>query len=387
MTPDPVVNKNAERFIPVAKPTIGDRELNAVADVVKSEWISQGPLVAEFEKRIAEAHGHTHGIAVNSGTAALTIALAACDLRPGDEVICSSLTMVAAANAIIVAGGTPVFVDCDSETGNPCPLAVGRAITAKTKAAISPNLYGQPSLAMASFPWEQLGITLIEDCAEAHFARYPTGQKVGSVGRMAAFSFYSNKIIATGEGGMVVCSDEKLAERLRGLRSHAFSPTVHFCHTELAFGCRMTDLQAAIGLAQLDQRSGFLSQREGIAQLYRGLLSSYEKASIPPMRSGGVWWVLPLLMRGTTKYAIDLVARIRDNLRSHLAERGIETRTYFHPLHLQKHLRKFDFYRGASPDHSPSNSEALAARGLYLPLYPSLTDDDVDYICRAIRSF
>jgi perosamine synthetase len=259
--PDPIVNSKAPRFIPVAKPSLGEAEARAAYEAVRSGWISQGPIVERFEQSFATCHGKRFGVSCNSGTTALHLALKAADVGPGDEVVLPSLTMVACANAVLYCGATPRFVDSEPTTGNADSTWLARATSARTKAVIVPHLYGVPAIefieaALTLAPQ----LTIIEDCAECHYGA-AGGRPVGSFGRLATFSFYANKIIASGEGGMVLVDCERTAKRLRSLRSHAFSPETHFCHEELAFGVRYTDLQAAVALVQHRRRQELLARR------------------------------------------------------------------------------------------------------------------------------
>lgn len=367
--PDPIVNVNARRFIPVAKPSLGETEARAAYQAVRSGWISQGPIVERFEQAIAAAHGKRFGVACNSGTTALHLALKAADVGPGDEVVLPSLTMVACANAVLYCGATPRFVDSEPMTGNADPAQLQRALSRRTKAIIAPHLYGVPAIAFIEAAQALAPqATIIEDCAECHYGA-AGNRPVGSFGRLATFSFYANKIIASGEGGMVLVDCERTARRLRSLRSHAFSPETHFCHEELAFGVRYTDLQAAVALVQHERRQELLARREAIARRYRERLAGLKAIELPKRTSGSAWWVFPLLARDRDA---------RDGLRSRLAEAGVETRSYFIPLHRQKHLQQF------ATDEYPV-ADRLSDSGLYLPLWTDMTDDDVDYVAGIVN--
>ena len=365
---DPVVNQRAARFIPVARPSLGEAEARAAYEAVRSGWISQGQVVECFEREFAACHGKRYGVSCNSGTTALHLALKAAEVEPGDEVVLPTLTMVACANAVLYCGATPRFVDSEPATGNADPAWLERALEPRTKAVIVPHLYGAPAIEFLHAVRELAPrAALIEDCAECHYAA-AGGRPVGSFGRFATFSFYANKIIASGEGGMVLVDCEQTARRLGGLRSHAFSPQTHFCHQELAFGVRYTDLQAAVALAQHRRRRELLASRAAIARRYQAHFEHLPALEIPARTSESAWWVFPLL-------AADGAAR--DRLRGRLAEAGVETRSYFWPLHRQRHLRQYA--RGEYP-----LADSLSARGLYLPLWPDMTDDDVDYVAAVV---
>jgi len=367
--PDPIVNVNAPRWLPVAKPSLGDAEARAAYEAVRSGWISQGPIVERFERAMAKSHGKRRGVACNSGTTALHLALKAADVGPGDEVVLPALTMVACANAVLYCGAEPRFVDSELTTGNADPAQLQRAISRRTKAIIAPHLYGVPAIAFIEAARTLAPqATIVEDCAECHYAMHGN-RPVGSFGRLATFSFYANKIIAGGEGGMVLVDCERTARRLRSLRSHAFSPETHFCHEELAFGVRYTDLQAAVALVQHERRQELLARREAIARRYLEQLTGRHAIELPARTSGSAWWVFPLLARDRNA---------RDLLRGRLAEAGVETRSYFIPLHQQKHLRQY------ATDAYPV-AEQLADRGLYLPLWPDMTDEEVDYVAAVLE--
>lgn len=381
--PDPVLNPDAPLQIPVARPSFGIAEAQAAYNTVRDGWISQGPKVAEFEAMFAEAHGCKFGVACNSGTSALCLALGAAEIGIGDNVVIPTLTMVAVPNAVLFRGATPVFVDSEPETGNADSAWVTKLIrdeVAEPAAVIVPHLYGVPARdfleeSMRFWP----NAIIIEDCAESHYANLHLGRitlkkslaisPAGSLGDIACFSFYSNKIIAGGEGGMACTSDKRLADRMRLLRSHAFTPGEHFRHSELAYGFRFTDLSAAVAIVQHRRRIEFLEKRQAIAERYdKRLIGAKPWLSFPRRPAGSVSWVYPILADSRER---------RDRVREVLAAAGVETRTYFIPMHQQEHLRRFAM-------HEYPVAESLAARGCYLPLYPGLTESEIDYICDAI---
>ncbi len=374
--PDPVLNLKAERLIRVAKPWITQEEIDSVAYCVRSGFVSSGPHVADFESEFSSAHSRKHGIACNSGTTAIRLALAALNIGPGQRVALPTMTMIAVANAILDCGATPVFVD--SEAGGIGNICVGKAIDAcfreSCSAIILPHLYGHP----IEYREQDFPCPVIEDCAEIHFGRFAAGDSIGTRSVMACFSFFANKIVQTGEGGMVLCNETQLNSRLRGLRAHAFSEQEHFNHTEHAFGYRMSDMQAAMGSAQHSRRQEILLCREHIAGWYHEYLDGFgiKNLYIPEMPAGGVWWVLPVKIGAESN-------RSRDDYRRACHAAGIETRTYFRPLHRQRHLLKF-----APPDSLGLFHEADKhwRSGFYLPLYPEMTEEDVAYIAGVLRS-
>jgi perosamine synthetase len=370
---DPVINHQAARFIPVARPAVGPTEIEFVTRALQDGWISQGPGVARFERAIARMHGCDFGVACNSGTTALHLALKAADVGPQDVVICPTMTMVAVPNMILAAGAIPVFVDSEPDTGNIDLLKLEDVVAfhrPRIKAIIYPHLYGVP-IEFRTIP----GVVAIEDCAEAHFARFANDNPVGSRGDFACFSFFANKIVACGEGGMVACRDLDATDRMRGLRAHCFSKEEHFNHTEAGFGYRMSDVQAAIGNAQLEHIGHYLDRREALANQYIEELAAVPWLNFQGRTPGSAWWVFAIQVdpAATKFYGVS-----RDRVRQVLADAGVETRTWFRPMHTQRHLREYG--PGAYPV-----AESLYAHGLYLPLYPTMTTDDVDYISAAIQ--
>jgi perosamine synthetase len=369
--PDPIVNTAALRNIPVARPSLGEAEAEAARDAVLSGRIAGGPNVERFEQEFAAAHRRRFGVATNSGTTALHLALTALDVRSGDEVIVPTLTMVAVGNAVLYCGATPVFVDSESESGNADGQWLKRVLTSRTKAAIVPHLYGVPAAAfLQALRKHARHLAVIEDCAECHYASLdpPSADPVGSIGLLACWSFYGNKIVSTGEGGLVATDDERLAARLRSLRAHAFTQGNHFHHQELAFGYRMTEMQAAIGLVQHQRRDELLARRKAIAARYIERLRDLSWAKFQARSSGSVWWVFPMLCPNESH---------RDRLRAALAESGVETRTWFVPLSHQPHLRRY-------AEHEYPVADDLSRRGLYLPLHAGMSNEDVDYICEVV---
>lgn len=366
---DPVINA-AKARIPVAKPWLSEYECWWVNESLKRGYCSTHERVADLERRISADHGKAYGVATNSGYTALHLALHAAGVGPGSEVILPTLTMVACANAVLACGAKPVFVDSLPGTGNADPLAFERAVTPATKAAMIVHLYGLP----AKIPRLPADVELVEDCCEAHFASFPSGRPVGSAGRFAVFSFYANKIIAAGEGGMVCCNSLEDATRLTGLRAHAFTPGSHFHHQEQAFGYRMTEMAGALGFAQHVRKRPILQERDRVGKLYQELLKDCPNLDAPPHLPGSVWWVYPIVLAGDRRGD-------KSKLRQALADEGVETRSYFKPLHQQPHLMQY----APDPLAFPV-ADDLAARGLYLPLFPEMQNDEVELVCKVVRS-
>jgi perosamine synthetase len=376
---DPSLNENAERLIPVARPYLAGRKGKFLSECVEASWISGGKFVRKFERLIAAENSEipAHGVACNSGTTAIHLALKAIWTLPGESVILPTLTMVAVANAVRYCGALPRFVDSELFDGNQSIIeSVGPLMNKQAGAIIVPHLYGSISEVPSVLRAAGYDGWIIQDCAESHYGRFADGRKFISHPKdVLTFSFYANKIIATGEGGMVVCHDYRMAERLRSLRAHAFTPGDHFNHQELAFGYRMTDLQAAIGIAQCQRHRKLLRIRARHAQQYIDRLSSIPWLELPRRSPCAVWWVFPILVRREWSHQIT-VARVREVLADH----GIETRRYFRPLHLQQHLQEF----ALSGQTFPVACD-LYERGLYLPLYVGLTNDDFAYIANALH--
>lgn len=361
------------RCIPVYEPDLSGNELKYVQDCVASGWISSlGKYVTSFEEAFAAFSGARFGVAVCNGTAALHLSLAVLDIGPGDEVILPTLTFVATANAVRYTGATPVLVDSTVEDWTINPGGVEASITARTRAIIAVHLYGQPAdLDSLEAIAKDRGIPIVEDAAEAHGAEYRQ-RPVGGIGRLAAFSFYANKIVTTGEGGMITTNDVQLAERARFLRDHAMSTGKRYWHPEVGFNYRMTNLQAAVGVAQLERIRDTLDAKARLATSYRARLSGVEGITLhPEVRSGrGVYWMYSILVE--KKGAMN-----RDRLMGALRARGIETRPFFVAMHQLPPYRQ--------PDASFPVASRLARTGLSLPSHPTLGAEDIAYVSDTIR--
>lgn len=362
--------------IPVSAPTLNGNELRYVTDCFETNWISSaGPYVKRFEEAFARACDCEFAISCSSGTTAYHLILAALGIRAGDEVIIPTFTMIATANGVSYTGAAPVLVDAEPLTWNPDPRLIEAKITSRTKAIAIVHTYGHPAEMNAVLEIAQRhGLPVIEDAAEAHGAQY-RGRTVGSIGEAAAFSFYGNKILTTGEGGMVTTNNAELAGIVRRLRDHAFSQDRHFWHSYRGFNYRMTNLQAAVGLAQTERLEEFVAKHRRNAALYterlrevRGLTLPTE---LPQVRS--VFWMYCVLVE-------EAFGCSRDELRRRLARRGIETRTMFVPIHLQPIY--FEQFRG---ERYPV-SEMLCQKGLYLPSSSALTEAEIDRVVAEVRA-
>jgi perosamine synthetase len=355
--------------IPVAVPDIGEDELRSVTEAIRSGWISsKGPFIDEFEKGFSGYIGVKHGVAVSNGTVALHLALSALGIGPGREVIVPSLTFIAAANAVTYSGAKVVFADSHPDYWCVDPGAVKTNITDRTKAIILVHLYGHPCdidpiLEMA----RSRNLFVIEDCAEAHGAQYK-GKKVGSFGDISCFSFYGNKTITTGEGGMCLTGNEELAEKMMILRDHGMNPNKRYWHDVVGFNYRMTNLQAALGVAQLAKIERLIGRKRAIAKMYRELLPhNRDIAHAPEMLwAKNTYWF----------YSILLNSKTRDGVATYLAQQSIETRPFFYPIHILP-----PYYHG----QRLRVAEELSARGLNLPSGPRATDDEIRYVSSAVE--
>jgi perosamine synthetase len=363
------------RRVPIAEPTLGGNELKYVTECVTTNWISsQGSYVRHFEADFAKLLGVPHAIAVSNGTVALHLALAAYGIGPGDEVIVPDLTFAATINAVLYTGATPVLVDVSADTWNMNPDAVAAAITPRTKAIMPVHLYGQPAdmapiLALA----KRRGLIVVEDAAEAVGAKW-NGTPCGAIGDCGTFSFFSNKLVTTGEGGMVVFKDDKIAARAKRLRDHGMNPDRKYWHDEVGFNYRLTNLQAAIGCAQLEQLEGFLVQKRRISNFYNARFAPVAGIETPAILEGfaNSYWVYTILL-DTADIGIS-----RDALMARLADAGIDTRPVFFCLH------DMPPYKGFSGNRSFANAARISAEGLSLPSSTSISDDELAFVADTV---
>jgi perosamine synthetase len=363
--------------IPVCEPYLGAQEAEYVRDCLGSTWISSaGKYLTQFEAGFARYCGCEHGITTTSGTTALHLAVAAAGLAPGDEIIMPAFTIAATVFAALYAGAVPVLVDSDPETWTIRVDDVASKLGPRTRAILPVHIYGHPcdmdplrALAQRHDLW------LLEDAAEAHGAEYK-GRKCGGLGDAACFSFYANKIISTGEGGMVVTNDGAFAERCRSLKNLGFNRDRRFLHDRVGFNYRMTNLQAAIGLAQLEKVDEYVALRRRHAADYTERLRNVEGLRVPVERSWArnVYWMYGVVIE-------DAFGCSRDDLMTGLAERGIETRTFFIPMHEQPVLHERGLFR---TERYPVASD-LGRRGLYLPSSTGLSEADLSYVVEAVR--
>jgi len=362
--------------IPVNQPVVPEEAKRLVMGSLEAGWLSSaGPMVAEFESAFADRIGARYAVATPSGTAALHLSLSALDLGPDDEVIVPDFTMFATVAAVLYCGARPVCVDVDPETYTIDPAAVRAALTPKTRAIVAVHIYGhsadmEPLRAIA----EEHRLALVEDAAEAHGARY-RGQNCGTLGDLAAFSFYGNKIISTGEGGMLVTSDALLAEKARSLGDMAHRPGARFSHDQLGYSYRMGSLQAALGLGQLAHLDEFLARKRWMAASYAERLGRFSGLHLPITRpwAENVHWMYAV--RVTENFPLT-----RNELGSALKQRGIDTRDFFKPCSSQSALT--DRY---GPQRECAVSKRIAETGLYLPSGLALTAEQLGRVCDEIE--
>ncbi len=364
-------------MIPVAEPLLDDRALANVEEAMRTGWISsEGGFIAEFERRWANYCGVTHGIAVCNGTVALEVAMAALNLPPGSEVILPSFTIISCVAAVLRTGCRPVLVDCEPDTWCLDVGEVERKITERTRAVMPVHMYGHmadmdPLMALAG----KFNFAVVEDAAEAHGGQYH-GRRAGGIGAIGCFSFYANKIVTTGEGGMVVTDDAKLAERSRSLRNLCFKREQRFLHTELGYNFRMTNVQAAIGLAQVERIEDHVARKRRMAVRYGERLHDLRGLALPVERAGvkNVYWMYGVVLDDAVPFdAVEFAARLR--------AQGVDTRPFFLGMHEQPVLREQGLFVG---EHYPV-TERLARRGLYLPSGLGLSEADIDTVCSAVR--
>jgi perosamine synthetase len=365
------------RRIPIMEPYLCGNELAYVTDCIKTNWLSsQGKYVLEFEGRFSDLCKGAHALSVCNGTAALHTALIALEIGPGDEVIVPDITFAATANAILHAGAVPVFVDVSSEHWGIDSVLIESAVTSKTKAIIPVHLYGHscdmdPILEIS----RRYDLRVIEDCAQALGATYK-GKPVGSMGDAGCFSFFGNKIITTGEGGMVVFRDQEAYKRATIIRDHGMSIEKKYWHEVVGYNYRLTNIQAAIGLGQLEQFDEVIKKKRGLEQTYIDSLSDCSGVTFPPSKkwSENICWLFTVLI-DTDKFGD------RDSLVKKFHLNGIDTRPVFYPLHQMPVFKKY-----VNTNHFPV-ADQISSKGISLPSSLNLEKEDVKKICEVFLQF
>lgn len=359
-------------MIPIAAPALGKEELKNVVTAVKSGWISsKGEFIPEFEKKFAEYCGVKYGVATSNGTVALHLALKALNIGGGDEVIVPAMTFIAVANAVAYCNAKPVFVDSHPNYWCMNPKKIEEKITKNTKAIIPVHLYGHPcDMDAITDIAKENDLRIVEDAAEAHGAEYK-GIKTGSLGDIACFSFFGNKIITTGEGGMCITNDDELCEKMRVLRDHGMDPKRKYWHKVIGFNYRMTNVQAAIGVAQLKKIDKLIEIKRKISKTYNSQLKDVEGITLPPemVWAKNVYWMYSVLIE-------DGFGVSRDELIKLLEKEKIETRPFFYLIPTMPPYKTAENFPVA---------ESLSGKGINIPSFPKLTDAQINFICEKIR--
>ena len=375
-------------MIAVNDVVLEDEDANNVLECLRSGWISSsGAFLQEFEEAWAAVCEVTHGVAVSNGTVALQIAMDALNLKPGDEVIMPTFTIISCAAAVIKAGGIPVLVDSDPKTWGMDVSQVRSVVSDRTRAIMPVHMYGHPvDMDPLMFLAADHGIKIVEDAAEVHGALYLSGRgtptpkwrRCGGLGDLGTFSFYANKLITTGEGGMVVTNDGALAERLRSLRNLCFRKERRFLHTDLGYNFRLTNLQAAIGVAQIKRLDKIVARKRAIAQRYTERLKRLDWLQLPTEEpwARSVFWVYGLVVR-------DGVSIDAGRLAARLAGANIETRPFFLGMHEQPVFHRMGLFNNHSARFPVA--ERLARRGLYVPAGLGTTDEQIDAVCHELE--
>lgn len=363
-------------FIPVASPQLNGNEKKYINECIDTNWISsKGEFVDRFEDEFSNYCNVEHGVSTSNGTVAIHLALKALNIGKGDEVIVPNLTFAATANAVIYTGATPVLVDVNEESWTIDPKAIEENISSNTKAIIPVHLYGQPAdmdkiLDIAN----ENELYVIEDSAEAHGARYKV-KKVGSFGDIACFSFYGNKIITTGEGGMCLTDDKNLKDKMEMLRDHGMDRDKRYWHNEVGFNYRMTNLQAAVGVGQLEKVDEIIQKRNWIKNTYDKYLKDIPGITLQKKLSNrdNVCWMYSILIN--KKFNVT-----RDELSGILKNNNIGSRPFFYPLD------EMDIYKEYRNGNKLNNSKLISRQGLNLPTSLNLSEDDIKRITKVIKS-
>jgi perosamine synthetase len=365
-------------MIPVNEPLLNGNEKKYLQECIDTGWIgSEGPFVKEFENKFAALNQRKYGIAVCNGSAALEMAVLALDIKNGDEVIIPAFTIISCAAAIVKAGAVPVLVDCHLDTWNMKAGDVAKKITPKTKAIMLVHVYGLPvDLQSILNLAREKNIKIIEDAAEAHGQTYK-GQPCGSFGDISVFSFYPNKLITTGEGGMLLTNDPLIDEKCRSLRNLCFIAEKRFVHEDLGSNFRMTNMQAALGLAQLERWKEFIAKKRAIGAFYSEQLKNIDTIHLPVPKTpyaDNIYWVFGILLKKEKDKTAELITK-------ELNQKGIGTRPFFYPMHLQPVFHKMDLF---TREDYP-NSADLYNYGFYIPSGLAITEAQMNHVVIVLK--
>ncbi len=364
------------KFIPLSEPNIGQKEISYVQKALRSGWVSSlGRYVEKFENDFAKYCGRRYGVSVSNGTMALHLTLMALGISKGDEVIVPNFAFVAVANTVTYTGSKAVPVDIEPDTWNIDPQKIERKITKRTRAIIIVHNYGHPAdvdpiLKIA----KKYNLFVIEDAAEAHGAEYK-GKKVGKFGNISCFSFYGNKIITTGEGGMCLTDDENLYKRMMLLRDHGMRKEKKYWHEVIGYNYRLTNLQAALGCAQLEKINEFIKIKRRNAKLYKKLLKNLPWITLPVEKkyAKNIYWMFSILINNDMGYNRDLIIK-------KLKKANIDSRVFFYPI------SDLPPYKNKVKDKDLEVSKKIAYRGLNLPSSTKLTSREIKYICQILKN-
>jgi len=362
--------------IPLARPYVGDEEVRAVSKVIRSGMLSLGPKLPEFERRFADYIGLKHAIAVNSGTSGLHLCMKALDIKPGDEIITTPFSFVASSNPAIFEGARPVFVDIDEKNYNIDPAKIETAITRRTRAIVLVHVFGQPcDLDPIIKIANKYNLDIVEDACEAIGATYKN-KKAGLFGKVSVFAFYPNKQITTGEGGMIVTNDLKIAKLCRSLRNQGRDDSGEWLnHVRLGYNYRLDEMSCALGIEQLKKINFIINRRKEIAKQYTDNLKKIKELIVPYISSNvsSSWWVYYLRVRDSKK---------RNAILKYLNSHGVSSRGYFDPpIHLQPVYKKiFGYKRGSFPV-----AERVALSGFIIPFFVALKDEQIEKVCNVIQ--
>lgn len=359
----------------IATPVFNGNEKKYLNECIDTGWVSaNGRFIDEFEEKFAEFCGVKYGVACSNGTVTLHLALKALGIGPGDEVIMPTFTYIATANSVAYCGATPIFVDSEPGTWNIDPDAIEKAINPRTKAILPVHIYGLPAnMEKIMGISRKYNIPVIEDAAEAHGAEWD-GRRVGSIGEIGSFSFFGNKIITSGEGGMLVTNNEGLYKKMKFLRSQGVDPNKRYWHLELAYNYRMTNMQAAVGLGQLENITWHMNERKRVANLYKDYLKDMEDYIIDqqvPEKATHAYWMYTIILKNNIPLS-------RDEIMRRMEEKNIEMRPAFYPVHVMP-----PYFNDCI---SLPNADYIGNRGICLPSHAMLQETDIQYIVESLKS-